>query len=50
MRDLFNNEGVVPNPPGFYLGGKRFYLISFLKDDSVAYFKNEEGGACVCKT
>ena len=47
---IFKNKGIVPNPPGIFLNGEKYFLVDFDKDTNVCYFSKPNGGACIAMT
>ena len=50
LKTLIDKEGMVPSPPGIWINGKTYYLITFRDDINTAYLMCNKGGACVTKT
>ena len=47
---IFKEKGIVPNPPGIFLNGEKYFLVDFDKDTNVCYLSKPNGGACIAMT
>lgn len=47
---LFSSGGKDVSQNGFFICKKKFILLNFLKDEQTAFFKCENGGACLSQS
>ena len=45
---LFFSGGTEISENGYFICKKKYYLLNFLKEDQIAFFKCKNGGATIC--
>lgn len=50
LLDIFKTKGQVASKAGIRLNGVKYVVTTFDEDESAAYMKSDDGGACAIKT